>query len=190
MSKFKKINKEDVAAAQAKKKQRKIILRVLGAVVLLAVAVTAVVYFVPKKNGGFGFEQTKTYFEVRGFLKDIIAEDLDSAVENIWFFDNEENLENGTELSEEEAQNVWKKRVAAQKNGEYANYIEDFSDLKVYKKDGVFYASVKLHTRERGVASYRTATLRFANGKIYTVADYSTEQLNPLEKALSGYLGE
>ena len=176
MSKFKKINKEDVAAAQAKKKQRKIILRVLGAVVLLAVAVTAVVYFVPKKNGGFGFEQTKTYFEVRGFLKDIIAEDLDSAVENIWFFDNEENLENGTELSEEEAQN--------------ANYIEDFSDLKVYKRDGVFYASVKLHTRERGVASYRTTTLRFANGKIYTVADYSTEQLNPLEKALSGYLGE
>ena len=66
----------------------------------------------------------------------------------------------------------------------------DFSDLKVYKKDGVFYASVKLHTRERGVASYRTTTLRFANGKIYTVADYSTEQLNPLEKALSGYLGE
>ena len=68
-------------------------------IILLAVAVTAVVYFVPKKNGGFGFEQTKTYFEVRGFLKDIIAEDLDSAVENIWFFDNEENLENGTELS-------------------------------------------------------------------------------------------
>ena len=107
MSKFKKINKEDVAAAQAKKKQRKIILRVLGAVVLLAVAVTAVVYFVPKKNGGFGFEQTKTYFEVRGFLKDIIAEDLDSAVEKVWFFDSGENLENGTELSEEEAQNVW-----------------------------------------------------------------------------------
>lgn len=190
MSKFKKINKEDVAAAQTKKKIKKNVLRVLGAVVLLAVAVTAVIYFVPKKNGGFGFEQTKTYFEVRGFLKDVIAEDLDSAVENIWFFDNEENLENGTELSEEDAQNVWKKRVAAQKNGEYANYIEDFSDLKVYKKDGVFYASVKLHTRERGVASYRTTTLRFANGKIYTVADYSTEQLNPLEKALSGYLGE
>ena len=61
-----------------------------------------------RENGGFGFEQTKTYFEVRGFLKDIIAEDLDSAVENIWFFDNEENLENGTELSEEEAQNVSK----------------------------------------------------------------------------------
>ena len=153
MSKSKKINKEDIAAAQAKKKQRKIILRVLGAAVLLAVAVTAVIYFVPKKNGVFGFEQTKTYFEVRGFLKDVIAEDLDSAVEKVWFFDNEENWENGTELSAEEAQNVWKKRVAAQKNGEYANYIEDFSDLKVYKKDGVFYASVKLHTRERGVAS-------------------------------------
>ena len=190
MSKSKKINKADISAAQATKKQRHIILRVLGAAVLLAVAVTAVIYFVPKKNGVFGFEQTKTYFEVRGFLKDVIAEDLDSAVEKVWFFDNEENWENGTELSAEEAQNVWKKRVAAQKNGEYANYIEDFSDLKVYKKDGVFYASVKLHTRERGVASYRTTTLRFANGKIYTVADYSTEQLNPLEKALSGYLGE
>ena len=88
MSKFKKINKEDVAAAQAKKKQRKIILRVLGAAVLLAVAVTAVIYFVPKKNGVFGFEQTKTYFEVRGFLKDVIAEDLDSAVEKVWFFDS------------------------------------------------------------------------------------------------------
>ena len=108
----------------------------------------------------------------------------------IWVFLSLTFIKPENNLSEEEAQNVWKKRVAAQKNGEYANYIEDFSDLKVYKKDGVFYASVKLHTRERGVASYRTTTLRFANGKIYTVADYSTEQLNPLEKALSGYLGE
>ena len=189
MSNYKKINKAD-GAAQTKKRQRKIDLRVLGAVVLLAVAVTAIIYFVPKKNGRFGFEQTKTYFEVRGFLKDIISDDLDAAVENVWFFDSEDSLESGTELSEEEARRVWKNRVAAQKNGEYANYIEDFSDLKVYKKDGVFYASVKLHLRERGVAAYRTTTLRFENGKIYTVADYSVEQLNSLEKALSGYLGE
>lgn len=190
MSKFKKINKEDIAAAQTKKKIKKNVLRVLGAVVLLAVAVTAVIYFVPKKNGVFGFEQTKTYFEVRGFLKDVIAEDLDSAVKKVWFFDSEENLENGTALSAEDAQNVWKKRVAAQKNGEYANYIEDFSDLKVYKKNGVFYADVKLHTRERGVASYRTTIMRFESGKLYTVADYPVGKLNPLEKALSGYLGE
>lgn len=190
MSKFKKIKSEETFAAEAKKKRNKTVLRVFCAAVLLAVAVTAVVFFVPKKNGAFGFEQTKTFFEVRAFLKDIASDDLDSAVEKVWFFDSGESVESGTELSEDEAKKIWKDRVSGQKSGEYANYIEDYSDLKVYKKDGEIYASVKLHLRERGVTAYRTTVMRFENGKIYSVADYPVDRLNTLETALSGYLGE
>lgn len=59
MSKFKKIRSEDTASAEAKRARNRNILRVMCAVLVLAVAVTAVVYFVPRKNGSFGLEQTR-----------------------------------------------------------------------------------------------------------------------------------
>ncbi len=190
MSKFKKIRPEDTIAAEAKRARNRNLLRVMCAVLVLAVTVTAVVYFVPRKNGSFGLEQTRAYFEVRSFFKALASDDWDGAAEKVWFFDDAENIGNGTELSEEDAEKVWKKRVEEQKNGEYANYLVDFSELKVYKKDGELYADVRLHLRERGVATYRKTTVRLNDGGIYTVADYPPEQLNSLESALSGYVGD
>ena len=134
--------------------------------------------------------ETRAYFEVRSFFKALASDDWDGAAEKVWFFDDAENIGNGTELSEEDAEKVWKKRVEEQKNGEYANYLVDFSELKVYKKDGELYADVRLHLRERGVATYRKTTVRLNDGGIYTVADYPPEQLNSLESALSGYVGD
>ena len=106
MSKFKKIRPEDTASAEAKRARNRNILRVMCAVLVLAVAVTAVVYFVPRKNGSFGLEQTRAYFEVRSFFKALASDDWDGAAEKVWFFDDAENIGNGTELSEEDAEKV------------------------------------------------------------------------------------
>ncbi len=190
MSKYKKIKKEDTARTESIKKNLKTALRVAVAVVILAAAVTAVIYFVPKKNGSFGVRQTKTYFEVRSFLDDVIEVDFDSAVDDIWFYDSEDDVSAGTEIETETAESTWKKRVDEQKNGNYANYITDYSNLKVYLKDGELYADVRLHIYLRGVKTYTSETFRFCDGKIYSITDYKTTEMNTLEKALSGYLGE
>lgn len=165
------------------------ILGIAGAVLLCCIAITAVIYFIPKSNGSFNLEATKGYFTANTFLKSISKEDYEKAFNKLYLYDDANDVKKGSAYSEDEAYKIWSSRIKNEKNNTFSNYIVDFEDLKVYKEDGVLKGTVILEIRERGVSRYISEEICFCNGKIYSVTKYSPELMNQWEYAVSGYLG-
>lgn len=165
------------------------ILRISGAVLLCCIAITAVIYFIPKSNGSFNFEATKGYFSANTFLKSICKEDYEKAFKKLYWYDDAADVKKGSAYSEEEAFKIWSSRIKNEKSDTFSNYVVDFEDLKVYKEDGVLKGTVVLEIRERGVSRYIAEEICFCNGKIYSLTEYSPELMNQWEYAVSGYMG-
>ena len=169
------------------KKALKPILISVCLAIAAALAVTAVIFFIPRDNTSFSWECFRLRLAVSGFLKDVEGERYGDAVDSLYCT----SLEDGLPTEADDAcRKAWVERVSALKKAN--TYLEDFSKLKVRKENGEFTVTVTLKVLRDGVndpfyAKGTTVSVVEKDGwKISGISEYSYDLQTDLERALSG----
>lgn len=167
------------------------ILIAVAALLVIVLAVTAVIFFIPRDNTSFSFECFRLRAEVADFLKDVEKERYDDAFARIACRDaGGRPVEASGDL-----QKIWVDRVSALRTADNT-YLKDHSSLKVRKENGEFTVTVTLTVLRQGYndpfyAKGTTLTVVNEDGwKIVSVSEYEPALQTPLEKALSGYFAD
>lgn len=158
-------------------------------VAVIALVVTAVVFFIPRDNTSFSFECFQVKMAVSDFLKDLENQRYDDAFDSLYCV----SAEDGSPVEANEiCRKAWTDRVAALRNGSEGTYLLDHSKLTVRKTDGVFQVSVILSVQRQGYndpfyANGNLITVVYDDGwKISSVSAEPSALQTPFEKTVSG----
>ncbi len=165
------------------------ILICIGGLLVLALLVTAVIFFIPRDNTSFSFECFRLRSAVSGFLKDVEKERYDDAFDRVYCVESV----GATPIEDPAAcRGAWIGRVADLRDSDNT-YLVDHSDLKVRKQNGEFTVTVTLSVTRQGYndpfyANGNVITAVWDDGwKIVSLSAYETALQTDLEKALSGF---
>lgn len=181
-------NKKSVRAA--KKKINKWFVFIPSALVVLAVVITGIVFFVPRDNTSFSYECFRLRLAVSGFLGNLIDGDHASAAEAVQF----RAAESGEVLESTEAlRSLWARRVEDLRKGVRNHHLADYSELSVRKEQGAMIVTVLLDVQLQGQADtfskdpYTLTVVETEDGwKIATLTENSV--LTDFERAVSGLI--
>lgn len=148
----------------------------IGAVVLLVAICLGGVYM---------FVQSKPENRINSFLTAIEKEKYKKAFRYLYCYD--ENVDTPTELSSDEAYEIWSERVIAVRKG--GTYLQSHKDINITETEDSAYATATLVFDELGAPrTYKDLEIVLVqiNDKWY-IADISTETvLTYAEEAISG----
>ena len=156
-----------------------------GSAALLLVLL--IFFLIPKNNGSFSLECLRARIAVSRFLKAVRQGDAERAFRYVDCVS-----ENGEPLDPDLCRAAWIARVTDLREGTAQTYLDDYSDLRVTKKDGVMTVTVRFSVRRQGFedkfyAAGSTLTVTQRDGwKIRAVSSEPTATQTDWERALSG----
>lgn len=147
-------------------------------VVLLMAAI--ILFFIPKQNGSFHIDAVTGYFTAKSYLDNIISEKYDKAIKNVYLYEG--SVDNPSSKKTEDVLSQWQQRIIDAK--ERLDYLDSYSNLQVFLKDGRLVGTVSLTEYVSGVSQTYDTELVFVSGKI---ADITTSSIkDDIEQNLSG----
>ncbi len=163
------------------------IFALVGAVLVVGLIVTGVLFFIPRDNTSFSYECFRLRWAVSDFLKDVEKQRLDDAFDRVFLYSEAGAVEKTDAL-----RTAWTDRISDLKKNDNT-YLNGFSRLKVAKKNGEFTVTVTLSVTRQGYndpfyANGSEILVTEQDGAWY-IREITGEDLalqTSLEKALSG----
>ena len=159
------------------------------AVLVLAFAVTATVFFIPRDNTSFSYECWQLRSAVSDFLDHVCDGAYDKAAKSVFFVSESD----ATPLaSSETLREQWAARMNDLATWASNTYLESYSDLSVRKEQGEMVVTVLLQIRRQGAPEtfyqgipHRLIVVR--SDGVWKIQGISEEKLQTdFEKCISG----
>lgn len=117
------------------------------AVLFVAFAATATVFFIPRDNTSFSFECWQLRSTLSAFFDDLCDGNYADAAEKVYFVSEKD----GTPLKSDSAlRALWAKRMQDLGSGVSNTHLKSYEDLSVRKENGKMIATVSLQVMRQG----------------------------------------